>query len=390
MHVYADHASTTPVDPKVMNAMQPFFSEHYSNPESVFYGRGYSVRQEVEKARDTIQKAIGSEKGKLVFTSGGTEANNLALFGYCKANKGKQIISTTIEHGSVLEPLKQLEKHGYEIILLDVDKTGRINTDALAAAISKKTALVSIGHANLETGTIQDMKKISKITRQENVPLHVDATYSFGRIPFNLKEIPSDLVSLTAHRMYGPKGIGALYIGPGIEVKPLIYGSGQEKGMRSGMINVPGVIGFGKAVELREKTMRSEAEKLRELEKSLFKLLEIPDSWLNGSKNHRIPGHVNISFKYVEGESIATLLDQQGIEVSTGSACSSPTLQASHVLLALGLKVEEVHGSVRFTLGKDNTKKQVDHITKHVPTIIKELRKISAWQPGEEYHEHLH
>ncbi len=385
MFVYADHASTTPLDPKVENAMREYFSEKFANPSSLFYNRGYEVREAIEKSREKVLEFLNAPEGSLVFTSGGTEANNLAILGYARRNKGKskRIITTGIEHGSVLKPLEQLEREGFEVVKVPVDNTGRVVLEELEKELKKGALMVSIGHANVEIGTVQDIKEIGRLCQEHDTVFHLNACYSFGKIELDLKKVPADLVSVTCHKTYGPKGAGGLYIRRGVSVDPIIFGSGQENGLRSGMPDVPAIIGLGKIAEIRAKEMEKEAERLRELEKPLLELLDVPHSWLNGHEVHRIPGHLNVSFRYVEGEAMVALLDAKGVIVSTGSACSSPNLRASHVLLGIGLKPEDVNGSLRISLGKSNNEEHVDYMLREIPEVVERLRKISAWRPEE-------
>jgi cysteine desulfurase len=378
---YLDYASTTPVEPRVLEAMMPYFAEKAGNPTS-FYGYAQEAKQAVEKGREQVAALIGARPREIIFTSGGTESCNTALKGVAMASKkGKHIITSRIEHFAVLEPLKWLEKQGFEVTRLPVDKYGCVSPEDLESALRDDTCLVSIMHANNEVGTIQPIKELAAVARQHKVPFHTDACISAGHVPIDVNDLGVDLLSMSAHKMYGPKGIGALYIRSGIKVVPLIHGGGQERKLRSGTENVPGIVGFGKAAEIAGAEMESEAGRLVELRDRLIKgILEIENSWLNGHPEKRLPGNVNVGFRFIEGEGIILELDFVGINGSTGSACSSPTLEPSHVLTALGLKHQDAHGSLRLTLGRGTTKEDVDAVLENLPGIIKRLRDISPFK----------
>ena len=375
--IYMDHAATTPVHPEVFEVMKPFFSEKFGNSASP-HSFGREAEQAQEDSRRTIAKLIGAKPEEIYFTSGGTESDNLAIKGtaFTKKDEGNHIITSKIEHHAILHPCEWLEKQGFEVTYLPVDKYGFINPKDVEEAIRKDTVLVSIMHANNEIGTIEPIEKIGKICKKNDVYFHTDAVQTVGKIPINLKNI--DILSASAHKLYGPKGIGFIYIKNGIKIEPWQHGGGHEKGMRSGTENVAGMVGFAKACEIAKKNMRSETKRLSSLRDKIVKeVLELKDSWLNGHPKERLPGNAHFCFRFIEGESLILLLDQKGIAASTGSACSSKSLEPSHVLTAIGLKPEEAHGSLRITLGKDNKEEDVDYLLENLPGIVEKLRKIS-------------
>lgn len=379
--IYLDHAATTALDAGVLKAMEPYFSLKYGNASSL-HSLGMEAKEALEDSRSTVAKALNAGPEEVLFTSGGTESDNLAIQGIAYANKdnGRHVITSRIEHDAVLNTCRHLEKQGFEVTYLNVDKTGLVDVKNLEENIRKDTILVSIMHANNEIGTIQPIKEIGSITRKRNVLLHTDAVQTFGKIPTDVKEMNIDLLSLSGHKLYGPKGVGALYIRRGVRIQPLIYGGGHERNLRSGTENVPGIVGLGKATELALKDMKKEAERQTKLRDRMVKsILTLEDSWLNGHPTKRLPNNINVSFKYIEGESIILMLDEKGISASTGSACSSKSLQPSHVLTALGLKPEEAHGSLRLTLGKDNTEQEIDYALKELPEVVQRLRKMSPY-----------
>lgn len=378
--IYLDYAATTPTHPEVVQAMLPYFTENFGNPSSI-YSYGQEARGAIETARGKVAGLIGARDDEIIFTGGGTEADNFALKGMAFASEGKgnHIITTSIEHHAVLETCQFLEKRGFNITYLPVDKYGLVNPDDVKKAIMNKTILVSVMHANNEIGTIQPLEEIGKITREAGIPLHTDAVQTTGHIPINVNKLGVDLLSASAHKTYGPKGVGALYIRKGLKVTPFIHGGGQEKGRRSGTENVPGIVGFGKAAEIASDEMIGEAERLTVLRDKLIQVLpeRIADIHLNGHPVKRLPNNVNISIDFVEGESICLNLDLEGICASTGSACSSSSLKASHVLLALGLSHEQAHGSLRFSLGKWTTNDDIDKVVEILPRVISKLRAMS-------------
>jgi len=393
--VYLDHAATTPAHPEVVLAMQPYFSEKFGNPSSI-HAFGQEARAAVEKAREQVARLIGlpaeaSAKAggsveEIVFTSGGTESDNFALEGvaFANENKGKHIIISKIEHHAVLECCEFLKKRGFEITYLPVDQYGLVDPQEVKKAITDKTILVSIMHANNEIGTIEPIAEISKITREKSVYFHTDAVQIAGHLPINVKDLGVDLLSLSAHKFYGPKGVGALYVKKGTRLVSFLHGGGQEKGKRASTENVPGIVGLGVACELAQKMMATEGSRLRVLRDNLIKgiLDKIPETTLNGHPTLRLPNNVNVSIKYVEGESILLNLDQQGIAGSTGSACTSGSLEPSHVLLAIGLPHEIAHGSLRLTLGSATTEDDINYVLEVLPPIVEKLRSMSPLYKG--------
>ncbi len=378
--IYFDYAATTPTHPEVVAAMQPFFTKKFGNPSSI-YSLAQESKRAIEKARKIVAKAMGAENEEIVFTCGGTEADNFALKGIAFANKdkGNHIITSAIEHKAVLEPIHFLEQNGFRITYLGVDKYGLIDPEDVKKAIGKDTILVSIMHANNEIGTIQPIEEIGKITKEKGIYFHTDAVQTFGHIDVNVDKLGVDLLSVAAHKLYGPKGAGALYIRKGTKITPFMQGGGQEKNRRASTENVPGIVGFGKATELAMANMKEETRRLENLRDYLIKGLmkDIEDVILNGHPKLRLPNNVNVCIKYIEGESILLSLDAKGICASSGSACTSGTLEPSHVLLACGISAELAHGSLRLTLGSANTKEDVDFTLEVLPPIVKKLRLMS-------------
>jgi cysteine desulfurase len=378
--IYLDYAATTPTHPDVVTAMLPYFTEHFGNPSSI-YSLGQESKEAIQAARSQVAALIGARDEEIIFTGGGTEADNFALKGIAYANekKGNHIITTAIEHHAVMESCDFLEKHGFPVTYLPVDKYGMVNVEELKKAITSKTILISVMHANNEVGTIQPLAEISKIAKEHGILLHTDAVQTAGHIPIDVNKLGVDLLSISAHKLYGPKGVGALYLRKGTKIIPFQHGGGQEKGKRSGTENVPGIVGFGKAAEMVRGEIESEAKRLTILRNKLMRgLLEgIPDTHLNGHPEIRLPNNVNISVDYIEGESMCLNLDMEDICVSTGSACSSASLEPSHVLLAMGLRHEQAHGSLRFTSGKWTTEADIDKILNTLPGIVAKLRAMS-------------
>lgn len=375
--IYMDHAATTPTAEEVLEAMKPYFTKKFGNSASP-HSFGREAENAQEDSRKKIAKFLGVKPEEIVFTSGGTESDNLAIKGVAFANKdkGKHIITSKIEHHGVLHPCEWLEKNGFQVTYLPVDENGLVDPKDLENAIKKDTILVSIMHANNEIGTIEPIDKIGKICREKDIYFHTDAVQTVGKIPIPIKNV--DLLSSSAHKLYGPKGVGFLYVKDGVETEPLQHGGGHERGMRSGTENVPGIVGFAKACELAKKKMKKERKRLSKLRDKIIKeVLKIDNSWLNGHPKKRLPGNAHFCFSFIEGESLVLLLDQEGIAGSTGSACSTKSLKPSHVLRAIGLTPEEAHGSLRLTLGKDNTEKDVDYLLKKLPGIVEKLRKMS-------------
>lgn len=377
--VYADYAATTPLDPRVLEAMKPYFLDIYGNPSST-HTFGYEAKEALEWARKTVAELMNAKAEEVVFTGSATEANNLALKGFSlRFGRHKTHIAISkIEHDCVLNSAKWLEKQGFKVTYLPVDRDGLLDLEELEKALRKGVSLVSIIHANNEIGTIQPIKEIGKLCHEYGTHFHTDAAQSFGKIPLDVKEMNIDLMTVNAHKIYGPKGVGALFIKKGVKIDPLLHGGGHEFGVRSGTENVPGVIGFAKAAELRKEEMEPEAKKITKLMDRLVKdALEIEEAYLNGHPTKKLPNISNFRFSYIEGESLILLLNDEGIAASTGSACSTKSKEPSHVLLALGLKPEEAHGSLRLSLGKYNTEEDVDHILKVLPRSVEKLRSIS-------------
>ncbi len=376
--VYMDHSATTPVDHAVVEAMLPYFSEKFGNPSSL-YTIGRQARRAIEESRQKVADLIGAKKEEIIFTGSGTESDNLAIKGiaYRNRKKGDHIITSSIEHHAVLHTCKYLETQGFKVTYMPVDKDGLVNPKDVEKAITPGTILITIMHANNEIGTIQPIEEIGKIAKEKNIPLHTDAVQTTGKIPVNVDALGVSLLSISAHKIYGPKGVGALYLRKGTLVEPQLHGGGHERNLRSSTENVPGIVGFGKACELAKEHLPEEV-RLADLRNRLVKgLLEIKDSYLNGHPVKRLPNNVNVRFSYIEGESMILNLDMKGVAASTGSACSSTSLEPSHVLMAIGLKPEEAHGSLRLTLGRGNTQEDVDYVVSVLPEIVNKLRMIS-------------
>lgn len=378
--IYLDYAATTPVHPEVVKAMLPYFSDVFGNPSAI-YSYGQEAAAALEEARAKVAGLIGSRSEEIVFTAGGTEADNMALIGVANAmrSRGNHIITTAIEHHAIIETARFLAKNGFELTYLGVDDQGIVDPDDVRRAIKDKTILVSVMLANNELGTIQPLAEISRITRQAGVYLHTDAVQAVGRIPVNVDNLGVDLLSMSSHKLYGPKGVGALYIKKGVRMEPITHGGGQERGRRSGTQNVAGIVGLSRATELAGQEMAAEAERLTPLRDRLIQgILEgIDHSYLNGHPVKRLPNNANLSFDYVEGESMCLNLDLKGICVSTGSACSSSNLEPSHVLLAMGVPSQLAHGSLRFTLGKWTEPADIDRVLEVLPPIVAKLRAMS-------------
>jgi len=383
--VYLDYAATTPIRPEVFQAMEPYLTKEFGNPSSIHHF-GKQARIAIEEAREKIAKALGAKNEEIIFTSGGTESNNMALKGvaYALSDKGKHIITSSIEHHAILEPCHFLEKLGFEITYLPVDKEGFIDPDSLRKAIRKDTILISIMHANNEIGTIEPIEELTKITKEYEIYFHTDAVQTVGHIPVNVDKLGVDLLSISAHKFYGPKGIGALYIRKGTKIHPLIHGGEQEQRKRAGTENVAGIVGMGKAIEISILELDNERERLINLRDYFIKEVEkrIEEVYLNGPREIRLPNNINFSFAYIEGESILLNLDLEGIAISTGSACSSASLEPSHVLSSIGLPIELAHSAVRFTLGHYTTKEDLDYTLEVLEKTVKRLRDISPYKQG--------
>lgn len=378
--IYLDYAATTPTHPDVVKAMLPYFTDAFGNPSSI-HSYGQEAKGSIEEARIKIADLIGARDEELVFTSGGTEAANFALKGIAYANesKGNHIITSSIEHHAVIETCKFLERRGFRVTYLPVDEYGLVDLDDIRKAITDKTILISVMHANNEMGTIEPIAEIDKIAKEAGVYFHTDAVQAVGHIPVNVDELGVDLLSMSAHKFYGPKGVGALYIRKGTKLIPLMHGGEQERRRRASTENVPGIVGFGKAAELAQQEISEEAERLTCLRDRLVKgLLErIDHTRLNGHPILRLPNNVNVSVAFVEGESMLLNLDLEGICASTGSACSSSSLEPSHMLLAMGISHEQAHGSLRFSLGKWTTEEEVERVLDVLPSIVSKLRAMS-------------
>ncbi|MCI9082850.1 MAG: cysteine desulfurase NifS [Lachnospiraceae bacterium] len=378
--IYLDNAATTRTAPEVVEAMLPYFSEFYGNASTVYEFGGKS-KEAVSKAREIIAGALGSKENEIYFTAGGSESDNWALKAAAEAykGKGKHIITSKIEHHAILHTCQWLEQNGYEVTYLDVDEFGVVKLEELKKAIRPDTILISIMFANNEIGTIEPVAEIGKIAREHGVLFHTDAVQAFGQVPINVDELNIDMLSSSGHKLNGPKGIGFLYIRKGVKIRSFLHGGAQERKRRAGTENVPGIVGFGKAVELALATMQERTERERELRDYLMErvLKEIPFTRVNGDRISRLPNNVNLCFQFVEGESLLIMLDMKGICGSSGSACTSGSLDPSHVLLAIGLPHEIAHGSLRLTLGADTTREDIDYTVDAIKEIVSQLREMS-------------
>jgi cysteine desulfurase len=382
--IYMDYAATTYTKDEVINEMMPYFNKYYGNPSSI-YSLSRDTKKAIDLSRDRVARAINSESNEIYFTGGGSEADNWALKGiaFSHKNKGNHIITTKIEHHAVLHACEFLEKHGFEVTYLNVDEQGFISLEELKNAITDKTILVSIMFANNEIGTIQPIKEIGQICRERKVLFHTDAVQAIGNLKVDVKDMNIDMLSLAAHKFYGPKGVGALYIRKGIRIENLVHGGAQERSRRAGTENIAGIVGLGKAIELATSNMKENSERLVILRDKLINgLMQIPHTRLNGPMGEkRLPGNVNVCFEFIEGESTLLLLDDLNICASSGSACTSGALDPSHVLLAIGLPHEIAHGSLRLTLGDATTEEEVDYVLQSVPGIVSRLREMSPlWE----------
>lgn len=378
--IYLDNAATTQVYPQVLDAMLPFFTEHYGNPSAI-YSFANEAKKAVDQSRSTIADLIGANTDEIYFTGGGSESDNWALVATAEAyeSKGKHIITSKIEHHAILHTCEYLEKRGYEITYIDVDEKGTIRLDELEAAIRPDTILISVMAANNEIGTIQPLKEIGAIAKAHGVLFHTDAVQAFAHIPINVDEMNIDMLSASGHKIHGPKGIGIMYIRKGVKIRSFIHGGAQERRRRAGTHNVPGIVGMGKAAELAKANMENNIKNVSELRDYLIKrvLDEIPYTRLNGHETNRLPNNANFCFRFIEGESMLILLDQNGICGSSGSACTSGSLDPSHVLLAIGLPHEIAHGSLRLTLSEQTTKEDIDYTVDKLKGIIERLRSMS-------------
>ena len=378
--IYLDNAATTKTAPEVVDAMLPYFSEYYGNASTI-YSLGAESKKAMDHARQTIADSLGAKPEEIYFTAGGSESDNWALKATAEAyaSKGKHIITTKIEHHAILHTCEYLEKRGFEITYLNVDRDGLISLDELKAAIRPDTILISVMFANNEIGTIEPIAEIGEIAKEHGVLFHTDAVQAYAQVPINVDEMHIDMLSASGHKLNGPKGIGFLYIRKGVKIRSFVHGGAQERSRRAGTENIPGIVGLGAAVERAMRIMDTKTRKEIELRDYLIGRLEneIPHCWLNGHRTKRLPNNINFSFLFIEGESMLIMLDMKGICASSGSACTSGSLDPSHVLLAIGLKHEEAHGSLRLTLSEDSTKEEMDIVAEEVKTIVQRLRDMS-------------
>ena len=378
--IYLDNAATTKVRPEVFNVMKEYFSVEYGNPSSPYEFSG-KIAQKIEKARLSLAESIGAKQKEIYFTGGGSESDNWALKGVCDAlkNKGNHIITTKIEHHAILHTCEFLEKQGFEVTYLDVDENGIVSPEDVKKAIRPETILISVMFANNEIGTIEPIAEIGKVAHEAGVLFHTDAVQAFGHVPIDVNEMNIDLLSASGHKIGGPKGIGLLYIRTGVKITNLIHGGSQESGKRAGTTNTTGVIGFAKAMEIAVSEMEEKSEYQSKLRDRLIDgiLKEIPYARVNGDRTHRLPNNANVCFRFIEGESLVIMLDQKGICASSGSACTSGSLDPSHVLLAIGLPHEIAHGSVRLTLSSETTEADIDYTIEALKTIVERLRSMS-------------
>ena len=378
--IYLDHGATTKMNPEVLETMMPFMTEVYGNPSSIhFFGR--EVRKALEEAREKVAAAIGAEPREIIFTSGGTESDNLAIRGVARAlhKKGNHIITSAVEHHAVIDTCNALKDEGFEVTAVPVDEHGRVDVKDVEAAITDQTILITIMMANNEVGTVMPVAEIGKLARDRGITFHTDAVQAIGSLPVDVADIQCDLLSLTAHKFYGPKGVGALYVRKGTKLKVYNFGGVQERKMRPGTENVPGIIGMGKAIELATTDLEEKTAKVKMLRDRLIDgLMKIEDTKLNGHPQERLPGSVNVSIQYVEGESLILSLDLKGIAASSGSACTSGSLDPSHVLMAMGLDHQTAHGSLRLTLGRENTAEEIDYVLEVIPEVVTRLRSMSS------------
>lgn len=378
--IYLDNAATTKTAPEVVDAMLPYFSEYYGNASTI-YSLGAESKKAMEHARQTIADSLGAKPEEIYFTAGGSESDNWALKATAEAyaSKGKHIITTKIEHHAILHTCEYLEKRGFEITYLNVDRDGLISLDELKAAIRPDTILISVMFANNEIGTIEPIAEIGEIAKEHGVLFHTDAVQAYAQVPINVDEMHIDMLSASGHKLNGPKGIGFLYIRKGVKIRSFVHGGAQERSRRAGTENIPGIVGLGAAVERAMRIMDTKTRKEIELRDYLIGRLEneIPHCWLNGHRTKRLPNNINFSFLFIEGESMLIMLDMKGICASSGSACTSGSLDPSHVLLAIGLKHEEAHGSLRLTLSEESTKEEMDIVAEEVKKIVQRLRDMS-------------
>lgn len=377
MRIYFDHSATTPVDKKVVEAMTEYFDVKFGNASSL-HSFGREAKSALEESREKVAEIINADADEIIFTGSGTESDNMAIKGIAFKKGRGHIITSRIEHPAVLETCKYLEKKGFDVTYIPVDKYGMVDVEKIESEIRKDTILISVMHANNEIGTIEPIEEIGKIARKNNIIFHTDAVQSVGKIDVDVKKMNIDMLSISSHKIYGPKGVGALYIKRGIKTEPILHGGGHEHGLRSSTENIAGIVGFAKACEIAKERMKDDAVKLKKMRDKIIKeTLKIEESYLTGHPEKRLPNNASFYFKGIEGESMVLMLDAKGIAVSTGSACSSKKLQPSHVLLATGIKPEDAHGSLRVTLGRSNTNEEVDYFLEVLPEVIEKLREIS-------------
>ncbi len=379
--IYLDNAASTQIHEDVLNSMLPYLKEQYGNPSSLHrYGR--IAHKAIEKSRKQIASLINAEPSEILITSGGTESNNTALRGIAMNNTSGQIITSLIEHDAILEPCKKLEQNGFDVDYLPVNEFGMVDSSVLKSHISDKTTLVSIMFGNNEVGTIQSIPELSKICNENNIPFHTDAVQAVGKVPLDVKKLGIDLLSISSHKLYGPKGIGALYIKNGIDIDPVILGGGQERGLRSGTENVASIVGFGKACEMAKNNLNENISQMKKLRDTLVEkvLHEIPEVILNGHPQSRLPNNAHFTFLGVNGEDLIIKLDEYGIAASTGSACSVNTQKASHVLQAMGFSLEQITGSLRLTIGIFNDQNEIDQTVDILKKVVQELRAVSPFK----------
>ncbi|AFK86993.1 MULTISPECIES: cysteine desulfurase NifS [Thermoanaerobacterium] len=377
--IYLDNAATTPIRSEVLDAMMPYLSNRFGNPSSL-YSYGQEAKKAIEEARDKVANAIYANSDEIFFTSGGTESDNWALKGaaYALKGKGNHIITSSVEHHAILHTCQYLESQGFEITYLPVDEYGLVDPNELKKAIKDSTILVSIMYANNEIGTIEPIQELANVSHEKGVLFHTDAVQAVGNVPIDVKKLDVDMLSMSAHKIYGPKGVGALYIRKGLRIDTLLQGGAQERNRRAGTENVAGIVGFGTAIELITKNIDEHIKKLTVLRDKLIDgILKIPYTRLNGHPVKRLPGNVNVSFEFVDGESLILSLDMEGICVSSGSACTAGSIDPSHVLLAIGLPEEIAHGSLRLTIGEENTEEEIDTVINKLPKIVDRLRQMS-------------
>jgi len=386
IRVYMDYGAGRPVDPRVLEAMKPYFTERFGNPAS-FHSEGFKALEALKEARSSVAELINADPSEIVFTSGATESNNLALLGGALRNrkKGSKVVRSAVEHISVINICKELSRMGFEVAECPVDEAGVLDLKELEKHVDDDTVLVTVMAANGEIGTLQPIREAAELAHSHGALFHTDATAAAGQVPLDVKKLGVDLMTLSSNDVYGPKGVGALYVKKGVRVKPHMIGGGQENGIRSGTENVPGIVGMGEAARLAKAEMEAESTRLAALRDRLIEgvLAANPESYLNGHPTERLPNNANIRFSYIEGEALMLSLDDLGIQLSTGSACAAKTLEPSHTLLACGLKHEEAHGSLVFTLGKNNNRDQVEYVIQELPGVVERLRAMSPLTPEE-------